>query len=61
MQRFIADPLVPENDKMNSIQKGFLCLATEHKLFNDYQIGINADVCFVYQQSLPIHLFLRQG
>ena len=53
--------MVPENDKMNTIQQGFLCLATEHKLFNDYQIGINADVCFVYQQSLPIHLFLRQG
>jgi len=43
MQRFIADPLVPENDKMNSIQQGFLCLATEHKLFDDYQIGVNPD------------------
>lgn len=55
MQRFIVDPLVPENDKMNSIQQGFLCLATEHKLYNDYQIGVNPDVCFVYQQCLPIH------
>ncbi len=55
MQRFIADPLVPEADKMNSIQQGFLCLATEHKLFDDYQIGVNTDVCFAYHQSLPIH------
>jgi hypothetical protein len=61
MQRFIADPLVPENDKMNSIQQGFLCLATEHKLFDDYQIGVNPDVCFAYQQSLPTHWFLRPG
>jgi len=43
MQRFITDPLVPENDKINSIQQGFLCLATEHKLFDDYQIGVNPD------------------
>ncbi|KAI0266593.1 hypothetical protein BGY98DRAFT_475031 [Russula aff. rugulosa BPL654] len=43
MQRFIADPLVPENDKTNSIQQGFLCLATERRLFDDYQIGVNPD------------------
>ena len=61
MQRFIADPLVPENDKMNSIQQGFLCLATEHKLFDDYQIGVDPDVCFAYQQNLPIHRFLHPG
>jgi len=29
MQRFIVDPLVPENDKMDSIQQGFLCLPTQ--------------------------------
>ena len=45
MQRFITDPLVPENDKINSIQQGFLCLSTEHKLFDDFQIGVNPDVC----------------
>jgi HNH endonuclease len=48
MQRFITDPSVPANDKMNSIQQGFLCLSTEHKLFDDYQIGVNPDVCFAY-------------
>jgi hypothetical protein len=55
MQRFITDPLVPANDKMDSIQQGFLCLSTEHKLFDDYQIGVNLDVRFAYRQSLPIH------
>ncbi|KAK2465774.1 hypothetical protein APHAL10511_002318 [Amanita phalloides] len=43
LQRFVTDPLAPANDKMNSIQQGFLCLSTEHKLFDDYQIGVNPD------------------
>ena len=45
MQRFLTDRLVPQNDKINSILQGFLCPATEHKLFDDYQIGVNPEVC----------------
>ena len=43
MARYIADPQ-SQSDKMNSVQNGFLCTATVHKRFDDYQIGINPDV-----------------
>jgi len=43
LQRFITDPSVPANDKMNSVQQGFLCSATEHRLFDDYQLGVDPD------------------
>lgn len=49
----LTDPLVPANDKINSIQQGFLCLSTEHELFDDYQIGVNPDVCSTYIGVCP--------
>lgn len=60
MQRFITDPLVPENDQMDSIQQGILCLATEHRLFDNYQIGVNPDVCVLHIRAyLFIDLFVQ--
>jgi len=44
--------------KINSIWQGFLCLTTEHELFDGHQLGVNSDACFAYQQSLPVDLFI---
>ncbi len=44
MQQHITDPDITDSDKVNSIQQGFLASATAHRLFNDYQLGVNPDV-----------------
>ncbi|KAI0247616.1 hypothetical protein BJV78DRAFT_1244027 [Lactifluus subvellereus] len=42
-KRFIEDDQVAPGFEMNSIQQGFLCSSTEHRMFDDYSIGVNPD------------------
>ncbi|KAF8724848.1 hypothetical protein AX14_008566 [Amanita brunnescens Koide BX004] len=42
-KRFIEDDNVKPGFEMNSVQQGFLCSSTEHRMFDDYSIGINPD------------------
>jgi len=51
LQKYITDPY-SRGDKMNSVQQGFLCCATEHRLFVDYQIGVDVDVS-VFESTFP--------
>ncbi len=44
MQKFITDPEVPKDDKMNSVQQGFLVDSHVYEQFKDYQLGVNPDV-----------------
>jgi len=41
---FIEDDIIVPGHEMNSIQQGFLCSSTEHRMFDDYSIAINPDV-----------------
>ena len=41
---FIKDDQVGPGLEMNSIQQGFLCSTTEHRMFDDYSIAVNPDV-----------------
>jgi hypothetical protein len=43
-KRFIEDDQIITGYEMNSIQQGFLCSSTEHRMFVDYSIAINPDV-----------------
>ncbi|TFK63077.1 hypothetical protein BDN72DRAFT_338246 [Pluteus cervinus] len=43
MQRFITDPEVADDEKMNSVQQGFLVSSSVYELFKDYQLGVNPD------------------
>jgi hypothetical protein len=45
-KRFIEDDLVAPGFELNSIQQGFLCSSTEHRMFDDYAISVNPDVKF---------------
>ncbi|KAF8496822.1 hypothetical protein F5888DRAFT_1702800 [Russula emetica] len=40
-KRFIEDDQTVTGYEMNSIQQGFLCSSTEHRMFDDYSIAIN--------------------
>ena len=42
--RYIEDDLDAPGFEMNSVQQGFLSSSTEHRMFDDYSIGINPDV-----------------
>lgn len=42
-KRFIEDDQVGPGLEMNSIQQGFLCSSTEHRMFDDYSIAVNPD------------------
>ncbi|KAF8526869.1 hypothetical protein BU17DRAFT_82304 [Hysterangium stoloniferum] len=41
--RFIEDDQILPGFEMNSVQQGFLCSSTEHRMFDDYSIGVNPD------------------
>ncbi|KAM6502540.1 hypothetical protein JOM56_002517, partial [Amanita muscaria] len=43
-KRFIEDDQIVPGFEMKSVQQGFLCSSTEHRMFNDYSIGVNPDV-----------------
>jgi len=43
-KRFIEDDGIAAGFELNSIQQGFLCSAAEHRMFDDYSIGVNPDV-----------------
>ena len=57
MQRPIEDPLIPENDKANSIQQGFLCLATEHRLYLMIIKLVSMSMCVLYISR--VYLFIN--
>ncbi|KAF9523138.1 hypothetical protein CPB83DRAFT_863366 [Crepidotus variabilis] len=40
-KRFIQDDEIDPGFELNSIQQGFLCSSTEHRLFGEYSIGVN--------------------
>ncbi|KIL68758.1 hypothetical protein M378DRAFT_157881, partial [Amanita muscaria Koide BX008] len=42
-KRFIEDDQIVPGFEMDSVQQGFLCSSTEHRMFNDYSIGVNPD------------------
>jgi len=42
-KRFIEDDRAKPGFEMNSVQQGFLCSSTEHRMFDDYSVGINPD------------------
>ncbi|KAF8956349.1 hypothetical protein BDZ97DRAFT_2079926 [Flammula alnicola] len=42
-KRFIEDDQIQPGMELNSIQQGFLCSSTEHRMFDDYSIGVNPD------------------
>ncbi|KIL58847.1 hypothetical protein M378DRAFT_170124 [Amanita muscaria Koide BX008] len=42
-KRFIEDDQVLPGFEMNSVQQGFLCWSGEHRMFDDYSIGVNPD------------------
>jgi len=41
--RYINDPGIREGQEINSVQQGFLATSKFHKLFDDYQLGVNPD------------------
>jgi hypothetical protein len=43
-KRFIQDDQTQVGCELNSVQQGFLCLSTEHRMFDDYAIAMNPDV-----------------
>jgi hypothetical protein len=43
-KRFIEDDQIAPGFELNSIQQGFLCSAAEHRMFDDYSVGVNPDV-----------------
>ena len=43
-KRFIEDDQIAPGFELNSIQQGFLCSSTEHRMFDDYSVGVNPDV-----------------
>jgi hypothetical protein len=42
--RYITDPDVGEDDKMNSIQQGFLVCSDLRGRFDNYEVGVDPDV-----------------
>lgn len=46
-KRYIEDDQVEPGKEINSVQQGFLCLATHHRFFDDYEIGIDPDVGYL--------------
>lgn len=42
--RYITDPDVGEDDKMNSVQQGFLVCSDWHGSFDNYEVGVDPDV-----------------
>ena len=53
-QHFIEDDQIAAGFEMNSIQQGFLCSSTEHRMFDDYSIGVNPDVRHNLQSWMSI-------
>lgn len=53
-KRFIEDDDIEAGFELNSIQQGFLCSTTEHRMFDDYSIGVNPDVS-AYLVNWDIH------
>lgn len=43
-KRFIEDDQIAPGFELNSIQQGFLCSSAEHRMFDNYSIGVNPDV-----------------
>jgi hypothetical protein len=63
-QQFIIDDQVLRGQEMNSIQQGFLCSSTEHRMFDDYSIGVNPDVrydVFTESSSRKFHYRIITG
>ena len=44
LKHFIQDDRIQANHELNSVQQGFLCSTTEHRMFDDYSIAVNPDV-----------------
>ncbi|KAH9998341.1 hypothetical protein BJV77DRAFT_959827 [Russula vinacea] len=42
-KRFIEDDQIAPGFELNSIQQGFLCSSAEHRMFDNYSIGVNPD------------------
>jgi len=59
-KRFIQDDQIEVNHELNSVQQGFLCSTTEHRMFDDYSIAVNPDVC-IELSSEPILLTAYLG
>ena len=57
LQRFISDPVALPHDKIDSVQQGLLACATEHILFDDYQLGVNPDVSRHENYMYHVNLF----
>ncbi|KAF8629880.1 hypothetical protein AX15_003239 [Amanita polypyramis BW_CC] len=47
-KRFIEDDNIKPGFEMNSVQQGFLCSSTEHRMFDDYSIGINQMITITF-------------
>jgi hypothetical protein len=42
-KRFIEDDQIAPGFELNSVQQGFLCSSAEHRMFDNYSIGVNPD------------------
>ena len=63
LKRFITDDLIQPGFELNSVQPGFLCSSTEHRMFVDYSIGVNPDVGAYYlmKSSLLVTALLQDN